>query len=70
MNNSQSPKIPKLATGQVVPESVLMAELKQAEENKYRKMQYRHDWLIAIFGVFGGAIAGFLTSLLFWFIGG
>lgn len=28
----------------------------------------RHDWLIAIFGVIGGAVAGGMVSILVWLI--
>lgn len=68
MKDLKFTKTPKLAKGTVLPESFLMSELKKAEENKARKMQYRHDWFIAIFGVLGGAIAGFLTSFAFWYL--
>lgn len=37
-------------------------------EERIRKKQNRHDWLIAIFSVLGGAVSGFLTSLIFWLI--
>lgn len=37
-------------------------------EKELRKKQFRHDWKIAIFSTLGGAIAGFLTSLLFWLL--
>lgn len=37
-------------------------------EHLNRKKQFRHDWSIAAFSVFGGAVAGFATSLIFWLI--
>ncbi len=33
-----------------------------------RKKQILHDWRIAIFNTLGGAVAGFVTSLIFWLI--
>lgn len=43
---------------------------KAAEKNEkeLRKKQFSHDWKIAIFSTLGGAVAGFLTSLLFWLL--
>lgn len=43
---------------------------KAAEQNEkeLRKKQFSHDWKIAIFSTLGGAVAGFLTSLLFWLL--
>ena len=35
-----------------------------------RKKQFRHDWFIAIFGTLGGAVAGLITSIIFWLITG
>lgn len=39
-----------------------------AKEKDREKRQFRHNWKIAIFGVLGGGIAGFITSLLFWLL--
>lgn len=33
-----------------------------------RQKQIQHDWKIAIFNTFGGAVAGLVTSLIFWLI--
>ena len=33
-----------------------------------RKKQIRHDWKIAVFNTLGGAVAGFVTSFIFWLI--
>lgn len=59
-------KLPPLVKGQVVPYNVQEKQLQDERENSRRKIQYRHDWLIAIFSVVGGGIMGFLTSLIFW----
>lgn len=40
-------------------------ELKAKED---RKRQFRHDWRIALFSILGGAISGFITSLIFWLV--
>lgn len=37
-------------------------------EEKIRKKQNRHDWLISIVGILGGAASGLITSLIFWLI--
>jgi hypothetical protein len=37
-------------------------------DESIRKKQNRHDWLIAIFNILGGAVGGLVTSLIFWFI--
>lgn len=42
------------------------AALKNKKE--FSKKQFRHDWKIEIFSTLGGAIAGFLTSLIFWLL--
>lgn len=47
---------------------VMMQPFKSAEENKRLKQQFRHDWKITFFNVFGGAIAGLITSIIFWLI--
>lgn len=69
MNTPKLTNIPRLAKGTDMPASLAMLEMKKAEERALRKKQYRHDWLIALFGVLGGSVAGFLTSLIFWLIG-
>ncbi len=64
-------QIPTLATGTVVPRGT--GDFEQARELKekhLRKARRRHDWLIASFGVLGGGVMGFLTSLIFWLISG
>lgn len=40
----------------------------EKNEKELRKKQFSHDWKIAVFSTFGGAIAGFFTSLLFWLL--
>lgn len=59
---------PKIAHGKVIPYGIIEADLKAEKEKALRKQQYRHDWLIAIFGVLGGGVMGFITSLVFWLI--
>lgn len=61
-------KIPKIASGAWLPPGVEAYLAKKDAEQRARKQQLRHDWLIAIFGIFGGAVSGFLSSLLFWLI--
>lgn len=55
-------KPPSIVAGEVVPCSVYE---KAAQEEKEKK-QRRHEWAIAIFGVIGGGIMGFVSSLIFW----
>lgn len=64
------PPIPNLAKGTSVPLQTgkLEAELKDAKEKKIRKEGYRHTWKVAVFSSVFGAIAGFIASLIFWFI--
>lgn len=46
-----------------------IAYLEQIETKKEeRKAAYTHDWRIAVFSSIFGAIAGFVTSLIFWLI--
>lgn len=44
-------------------------DIAQSKYNeKVRKKQNRHDWLIAIVSIIGGAASGLFTSLAFWLI--
>lgn len=61
-------KIPDIAQGKVVPLSIQELELKEAKEKDKEKQQRKHNWKIAFFNVFGGAIAGLITSIIFWLI--
>ncbi|MBQ2775427.1 MAG: hypothetical protein IJF40_06050 [Clostridia bacterium] len=61
-------RIPQLATGKFVPPGVDVQIMKEQKEEYLRKAQNRHDWLVALFGVVGGGVMGFLASLLFWLI--
>lgn len=38
------------------------------KEEMADKKRIIHDWRISIFGTIGGAIAGFLTSIIFWLV--
>ena len=60
---------PKLATGKVLPEEGLSnAKISNLKEEAKIKRQFAHDWKIALFGTIGGAIAGLITSFIFWWI--
>lgn len=61
-------KIPEYAKGTIIPNSVLARQLEEEKEKALRRKQFIHDWKIAIFSTLGGAIAGFLTSLIFWLV--
>lgn len=61
-------EIPAIARGEVLPHGIGEELMKQEKEKILLKQQHRHDWRIAIFGVVGGGVMGFLTSLLFWLI--
>lgn len=43
-------------------------EALRMQEEYARKRQFRHDWLLATFSAFSGAVFGFLGSLVFWLI--
>lgn len=59
---------PKIATGKIVPGGVapLNQQIKEAKEKAKEKREFRHDWIIAIFGIVGGGIMGLVTSFIFW----
>ena len=59
---------PLLAEGTVIPEFVLLNEMKEAKEKELRRKQFIHDWKIAIVSLLGGAISGFITSWIFWML--
>lgn len=61
-------KIPKMAQGTVAPDSVHFMELDKIQKEAEKRSQRRHDWRIAIFGVFGGGIMGLITSIAFWLL--
>ena len=64
------PPIPNIAKGTTVPLQIgkIEAELLESKEKEIRKEGYRHNWRIAVFSSIFGAFAGFLSSLVFWFI--
>lgn len=70
LKNIDIPPIPNLAKGTSVPLQTgkLEAELKEAKEKEIRKEGYKHNWKVAVFSSVFGAIAGFIASLIFWFI--
>lgn len=39
---------------------------KEQREKEFQERQFRHDWKITLFNVFGGAVAGLITSIIFW----
>ena len=65
---NQNFKNPHIAKGDFLPPGISAEMMKQEKEKYLLKSQRRHDWLIAIFGVLGGGIMGFITSLVFWLI--
>ena len=56
-------RIPRIATGQVVPS---FHNIQQAKEDEKERKQRKHDWRIAIFSVIGGGLMGLLASFIFW----
>ena len=62
--------IPKLSSGTVVPDNILLEQYKEAREEAYRKKMIRHDWMVASFSALSGAIFGLLASIAFWIISG
>lgn len=63
-------KLPKIVTGSQLPHGVEEVLMNQARIESERRANFRHDWLIALFGVIGGGVMGFLTSLVFWLLTG
>ena len=45
------------------PNSVLK-EIEKSEKKAENKSDRRHDWLIATYGIIGGAVAGGIVSLI------
>lgn len=60
--------LPPIVQGTVVPHSIQEKFDKEEREKEQQKQQFRHDWKVELFGIIGGSIAGFITSLIFWFI--
>lgn len=46
----------------------LIKNKENEKQERLRKKQFRHDWMIAVFSTIGGAVAGFITSLIFWLL--
>lgn len=67
MTKNEFPE-PLLTKGTVIPEFVLLNEMKEAKEKELRRKQFIHDWKIAIVSLLGGAISGFITSWIFWML--
>lgn len=61
-------KEPKLAKGYFVPQCVELQQLEEEKQKTLKHQQFMHDWKIAIFSLVGGAISGFITSLIFWLL--
>ena len=47
---------------------IMMRQFEDIKERKKLKAQYSHEWKITIFNTLGGAVAGLITSILFWLI--
>ena len=62
--------LPNIAKGTVVPYSVSEKQLAESKKKTELKSQRRHDWLIAIFNLFGGFIGGIISSLIVMYING
>lgn len=56
--------IPRLDKGTYLPHDFYNDDYLKAVEKRELKAKRRHDWAIASFGTIGGAIAGFITSLI------
>lgn len=57
-------KIPNMAKGTIIPNSIIEQQLKEAKEKELRKQQWRHDFRVALFSTVAGGISGVLTSLI------
>ena len=63
---SNNPKIPKLATGTVIPGTYQQyLDLKEKYE---KKSQRRHDYIMLILSSLLGSVFGFASSIIFWLI--
>ena len=62
--------IPNIAKGTIIPDYVLEKQLAKSKKKTELKSQRRHDWLIAIFNVFGGFVGGIISSLIVMYIKG
>lgn len=56
--------------GITIYEAEHAARLKEQASEKIRIKQTHHDWLISLFGIFGGAVVSLITSIIVWWITG
>lgn len=56
--------LPKLPLGSVCPIPPRLPDLDKIEQTEQQRKQNAHDWFIAIFGIVGGGIAGFVSGLI------
>lgn len=61
-------KIPKLPRGSIIPTPPNWNNLLELKENETLRKQYIHDYKIAILGIVGGGITGFISSIIVWLI--
>lgn len=47
----------------------LLSQIEEAEQEEKERKDRRHDWIVAIFGVVGGAISGGIVTLLLHILG-
>lgn len=47
----------------------LLSQIGEAEQEEKERKDRRHDWIVAIFGVVGGAISGGIVTLLLHILG-
>ena len=47
----------------------LLSQIEKNEQEEKERKNRRHDWIVAIFGVVGGAISGGIVTLLLHILG-
>lgn len=58
-------KLPRIITGEYLPRSVELALAEQARKEAEKRADRRHNWLVASYGIMGGAIASLIIEFLF-----
>lgn len=61
-------KLPEMSKGTIIPNGITEQQLKEAEEKKLRKQQWRHDYRVALFSAAIGGLFGFIASLITMFV--